>query len=167
METQNIVKLNLIDLNEVMGLIKVAISEMESSGIFQWDELYPDDKTITGDILSAAMFGIFKDLELAAIVVLDKNQSLEYSNIQWQSDKGNPLVMHRLCVHPKFQGQGMAKQLLKFSEQFAADNKYTSIRLDAYSGNPRALKMYENNGYQKKGIVTFRKGDFYCYEKTL
>lgn len=27
--------------------------------------------------------------------------------------------------------------------------------------------MYEKAGYRRIGIVTFRKGDFYCFEKEL
>jgi GNAT superfamily N-acetyltransferase len=164
---ENVFKINLQDINEVMCLIKEVISEMENNGISQWDNLYPDYKIIFEDIHTEAMFGIFKNLELAGIVVLDKDQSPEYSSVEWELKSGNPLVMHRLCVRPKFQGQGIAKQLLKFSEQFANNNGYTSIRLDAFSGNPSALNLYENNGYLKRGTVTFRKGNFYCYEKAI
>lgn len=164
---ENVLKINLQDINEVMCLIKEVISEMENNEISQWDDVYPDYKIIFDDIHTGAMFGIFKNLELAGIVVLDKNQSPEYSSVEWEFESGNPLVMHRLCVRPKFQRQGVAKQLLKFSEQFSDNNSYTSIRLDAFSGNPSALNLYENNGYLKRGMVTFRKGDFYCYEKAL
>lgn len=167
MKTENILKIKLQDVNEVMSLIKEAIVEMENQNINQWDEVYPDYNTVHTDIQSETMFGVFKNLELAGVVILDKNQSPEYANVQWELDNDSALVMHRLCVRPKFQGQGIAKQLLKFSEQFAIDNNQRSIRLDAFSGNPAALNLYENNDYIKKGLVTFRKGDFYCYEKIL
>nr|WP_068889526.1 GNAT family N-acetyltransferase [Pedobacter panaciterrae] len=167
MKTENILKIELQDVNEVMSLIKEAIDEMESRNIYQWDEVYPDYNTIITDIQAETMFGIFKNLELAGIVVLDKNQSPEYSSIKWESNIGIPLVMHRLCVRPKFQGQGIAKQLLRFSEQFAIDNSYKSIILDSFSRNHVALNLYENNGYMKKGKVTFRKGDFHCYQKIM
>ncbi|NRF39509.1 GNAT family N-acetyltransferase [Pedobacter foliorum] len=163
----NILKINLQDIDEVMCLIKEVIAEMENNEISQWDEVYPDYKGILGDIHAETMFGVFKNLELAGIVVLDKNQSPEYSSVNWELNNGSPLVMHRLCVHPKFQRQGVAKQLLKFSEQFAISSRCKSIRLDAFSGNPSALNLYANNGYLKRGMVTFRKGDFHCYEKIL
>ncbi|WP_448635242.1 GNAT family N-acetyltransferase [Pedobacter panaciterrae] len=158
MKAENILKIELRDVNDVMRLIKEAIVEMESQNIYQWDEVYPDYNTISADIQAETMFGVFKNLELAGFVVLDKDQSPEYSSIKWESNIGTPLVMHRLCVRPKFQGQGIAKQLLRFSEQFAIDNSYKSIILDSFSGNPLALNLYENNGYVKKGKVTFRKG---------
>lgn len=150
-----------------MSLIKEAIAEMENQNIYQWDDLYPDYNTLFVDIQTEAMFGVFSNRVLAGILVLDENQSPEYSSIKWESNNNSPLVMHRLCVRPKFHGQGIAKQLLRFSEQFAINNSYQSIILDAFSGNPAALNLYENNGYLKKGTVTFRKGDFYCYEKNI
>ncbi|RZJ78292.1 MAG: GNAT family N-acetyltransferase, partial [Chryseobacterium sp.] len=124
MELLKISKIEPQDLHEVMCLLKEAIAEMERFNIYQWDEVYPDQHTILADIQSEAMFGIFRNLELAAIVVLDENQSPEYSNISWEPNDCKTLVMHRLCVRPKFQGQGIAKQLLEFSEQFAILNNY-------------------------------------------
>lgn len=167
MKADDIVKIKLQGVNEVMGLIKEAIIEMESHDIYQWDEVYPDHDTILADIQTETMFGVYKSLELVGVVALDKNQSPEYSSIKWGSNDSSPLVMHRLCVRPKFQGQGIAKQLLRFSEQFAISHGYKSIILDAFSGNLSALKLYENDGYMKKGVVNFRKGAFYCYEKKV
>jgi len=167
MITENMLKIKLENVSEVMSLIKEAIAEMESHNIYQWDEVYPDYNTILTDIQAETMFGVFKNEELAGIVVLNKEQSPEYSSIKWESDNANPLVMHRLCVRPKFQRQGIAKLLLNFSEQLAVDSNCKSIRLDAFYGNQFALNLYGNNGYKKKGTVTFRKGDFYCYEKII
>ena len=42
-----------------------------------------------------------------------------------------------------------------------------TIRLDAFSLNPIALKMYEKLGYQRVGEVTWRKGLFYLFEKKI
>lgn len=167
MKAENIIKIELQHAHEVLCLIKEAIVEMERQNIYQWDDVYPDHNTIIADISSGGMFGVFKNGNLAGIVVLDKNQPPEYSTIKWESGASIPLVMHRLCVRPKFQGQGIAKQLLTFSEQFAINNSFNSIILDAFSGNPAAINLYENNGYLKKGAVAFRKGEFYCYKKLI
>ena len=61
----------------------------------------------------------------------------------------------------------MVNSYLKFAEQYAEINKYTSIRLDAFSKNNRSLNLYEKNKYEKVGEVKFRKGLFYCYEKYI
>jgi ribosomal protein S18 acetylase RimI-like enzyme len=58
---------------------------------------------------------------------------------------------------------------MDFAENYAIENNYTSIRLDAFSNNPRALRFYENRDYQRRGEVFFpgRELPFYCFEKIL
>jgi ribosomal protein S18 acetylase RimI-like enzyme len=65
------------------------------------------------------------------------------------------------------QGGGIARKLLKYADDFAVKNGYGTIRLDAFTQNERALRLYEKNGYEKVGSVLFRKGEFYCYEKKM
>ncbi|MCB2361714.1 nitroreductase family protein [Clostridium estertheticum] len=58
---------------------------------------------------------------------------------------------------------------LKSKRNDISENNYSCIRLDAYSGNETALKLYENFGYKKVGQVYFSWRDipFYCYEKNI
>ncbi|MOA35168.1 hypothetical protein D3C78_1565980 [compost metagenome] len=42
-----------------------------------------------------------------------------------------------------------------------------TIRLDAFSQNPYALRMYEKLHYRTVGEVQWRKGLFYLMEKKL
>jgi RimJ/RimL family protein N-acetyltransferase len=41
------------------------------------------------------------------------------------------------------------------------------MRLDAFSENPRALRVYDRDGYRRAGQVRLRKGTFICFEKAL
>lgn len=43
----------------------------------------------------------------------------------------------------------------------------SSIRLDAFTQNPYALKMYQSIVYHITGEVNFRKGRFYLMEKEI
>ena len=91
-------------------------------------------------------------------------QSPEYSQISWSTNGRRVLVVHRLSVHPKFQSKGIARRFMIFIEEFALRNKYSCIRLDAYSKNLAALRLYERMEYQRLGKVYF---PFYCFEKVL
>jgi ribosomal protein S18 acetylase RimI-like enzyme len=42
-----------------------------------------------------------------------------------------------------------------------------AIRLDAFTLNPYAVKMYIKLGFEKVGIANFRKGKFYLMEKKV
>jgi ribosomal protein S18 acetylase RimI-like enzyme len=58
---------------------------------------------------------------------------------------------------------------MDFAENYAAEKGFSSIRLDAYSGNSRALNLYERRGFRRVGqfFSPRRELPFYCYEKVL
>lgn len=164
----DIVKGNKQDLSSIVYLISECIKNMESQGIYQWNKFYPDSEIIENDIKNEECYILKDNAKCVAYVVLNQEQPLEYSQIRF-TDVENVLVIHRLCVHPEFQGKGLAKKILKFIEDYAIKNNYSCIRLDAYSGNEKALKLYENYGYKKVGQIYFPRRDipFYCYEKKI
>jgi ribosomal protein S18 acetylase RimI-like enzyme len=163
--TTKINKVNSTEIDQVMLLIKAAVTKMERDGIHQWDDDYPNTQIISEDIASSTLYGISADNCLAGIIVLNESLSPEYQSIPWTDKNGQPLVIHRLCIHPDFQGQGLAKKLVLFAENYARENKYSSIRLDAFINNKTALGLYDALNYRNRGRVTFRIGDFCCYEK--
>jgi ribosomal protein S18 acetylase RimI-like enzyme len=155
------------EIDSIMSLIKDAIQKMEKEGIHQWDEIYPSKEIFSDDIASGSLFAARMDNSIAGVIVLNDEQSREYSSLAWSDDQGKPLIMHRLCINPVFQGHGIAKKLVRFAENYGRKNNYSSIRLDAFINNKIAVGLYDSLDYQRRGIVQFRKGDFYCYEKVL
>jgi ribosomal protein S18 acetylase RimI-like enzyme len=159
--------INLREIDRVMSLISDAVKDMETKGIYQWDEIYPDKTVMLADIASNSLYTARLDNNIAGIIAVNEIQSFEYQSIPWSNNPGNPLIVHRLCVHPKYQGRGLAKLLMNFAETYAGENKYDSIRLDAFVDNKAAVRLYDSMNYENKGTVKFRKGSFYCYEKIL
>ena len=51
----------------------------------------------------------------------------------------------------------------------AISKGYTSIRLDAYTANTKAISMYERANYSTIGQIQypFRKHPYQCFEKML
>jgi ribosomal protein S18 acetylase RimI-like enzyme len=154
------------EIDQVMTLIKEAISEMERNGIHQWDEIYPDRTVMLNDVAAGQLYSTMSGNTITGVITLNEDQPSEYGSISW-NDEGRPLVVHRLCIDPEFQGQGLAKRLMEFAEDYARENNFTSIRLDAFPDNSRAVALYDSLNYQLLGTVRFRKGEFYCYEKVL
>jgi len=155
------------DLREVLDLIRACIQHMELQGIYQWDEVYPSPSVLEDDVRSHSLYAGLRDERLCGILALNEHQDPEYSAIDWVHTGGKVIVVHRLAVHPGFQRQGVGTRLMDFAEEYAAAQGYTSIRLDAFTLNPAAVALYERRGYRNAGVVTFRKGRFYCFEKAL
>jgi ribosomal protein S18 acetylase RimI-like enzyme len=52
-----------------------------------------------------------------------------------------------LCVHPQYRGKGISKELFELHKKVAIDNQCKQLFLEVIVGNDRAIKFYENMGY--------------------
>ena len=154
------------ELEIVYSLVQEAIRHMDYQGIPQWDDIYPSKAILTADIKNRQMHLIEVEGRVAGLIVINEDQSAEYAGVGWKHS-GRALVVHRLTIHPDYQRHKLASYLMDFAEEMAATENYDCIRLDAFTRNPAAFTLYESRGYRKAGIVRFRKGDFFCYEKKI
>jgi GNAT superfamily N-acetyltransferase len=164
-----IATLKIGDANKALNLFEACTKHMQSQNIFQWDERYPTYDIVIEDIRRQSSFGWFEEGRLDGVITLNEAQDQEYQGLDWTDVSGRILVIHRLAVSPERQRCGVGRRLMDFAEDFARDHGYSSIRLDAYTGNPRALRLYESRGYRNIGQVRFprRNMPFNCYEKIL
>ena len=164
----NINKATAQEIDSVMSLIRDAIQKMHNEGIHQWGEYYPTREIFLADIAASSLYTARIENSIAGIIVLDEEQASQYQSLTWVDKTGKVLVIHRLCVSPAFQGQGIAKKFMQFAEDYAHKNKYNSIRLDAFTKNKISVGLYDSLGYQSRGSVSFMAGTMsYCYEKVL
>lgn len=91
----------------------------------------------------------------------------EYNNVNWSCTDETAYVLHRFCVSPSFQNRGIGKKVLIHVEEQIKNMGYESVRLDVFSKNPFAQKLYRTNGYEVRGYVDWRKGRFDLMEKKL
>ena len=160
----------LQDIDNIMLLTKQCARYMISKGIYQWNEHYPTPNAFINDVNRNELYVLEIDHKLIGTVVLSNYMDKEYFPIEWLTENTNNLYLHRLAVHPDFQGNGYAQQLMAFTEKFGIDNNYASIRLDTFSQNKRNQKFYELRGYKRLGDIYFPKQSkypFYCYELVL
>lgn len=153
----------------VMEMVTRCIAHMRANGIDQWDRVYPARADIDADAAAGNLFVAREGPTPVGMIVLNEEQAPEYAPLAWSLADPRPLVIHRLCVRPDWQGQGIAHRLMDFAEDYAARNGYRSVRLDTYLGNPRALALYRNRGYREAGMARFprRSRPFICCEKVL
>jgi len=155
------------DLPEVLALFQAATKHMDEHGIPQWDEIYPNRDVLGSDIALGELTVGRIDGKAACVFVLSERYDEEYAQGRWRFPDSRFCVLHRLCVHPAFQNRRVAARAMDFIEAALKSDGVESVRLDAFSLNPYALRLYESRGYEKAGEVTFRKGLFYLFEKKL
>ena len=154
------------DMPAVYAIYREAIDTMNANGIPQWDELYPTPAILDADLARGELYVAQTDAGVAAAVVLNTQCDPAYDTVAWEG--GEPFSsVPRLCVSPGAQGAGVGRGLMAAVEAWAKQRGYADIRLDAFSQNPHALRMYAGLGYVKRGEALWRKGLFYLLEKQL
>ena len=155
------------DTDEIMQLIAAAVCEMERLQIHQWDAVYPARDVIAEDIRRQTMQVGIADGRIAVIYVLNQDCDEQYAKGDWTYRGDDFAVLHRLCVHPAFQRQGAAGDTMIHMEDNLRQRGVRAVRLDVYSENPYALRLYRHHGYRETGTADWRKGRFLLMEKLL
>ena len=155
------------DLGDIEQIYFDAVSNMIQNNIFQWDELYPTHQIIAQDILNKELYFGSVNGKTASAFVLNQSFDEAYQAGKWQYPEAAFYVLHRLCVAPAFQNSGVATMTMNYLESLLRDRKIECLRLDVFSHNPTAIRLYERLGYEKTGVVLFRKGSFFLMEKKL
>ena len=161
---------NIDEIHEIISVTKACANHMIANNIFQWNEEYPSQKAFENDIERNELYVLIIKNEIVGTLVITSVIDDEYIPVKWLTPSKNNIYVHRLSIHPDYQGKGFAQQLMDFAEKFAIENHYSSIRLDTFSKNPRNQKFYELRNYIKTGIIYFpnqSSAPFYCYEKVL
>jgi len=158
------------DLEQLLSIVKSCGQNLIEQGIFQWNEEYPKREDLLEDIELQELWKLEDQNSIIGLMVLTENEDAEYQDVKWLTKNHKNLYIHRLAVHPKFQGKGYAQKLMDFAENYALENGYNSIRLDTFSQNKRNQQFYEQRNYIKLESIYFPKQSefpFYCYEKIM
>lgn len=155
------------DIDDVVKLVKAAIVQMEADGIYQWDDIYPAKEDFINDIEKKSLYLAIDSKKLAAIYVISAESDEAYKNAAWENNDESAYILHRFCVSPDYQNKGIGKEVLAHIETQIYEMGYKSIRLDAFTENPYAQRLYRKSGYIVRGYADWRKGRFELMEKKI
>ena len=153
------------DIEEICSIVHDVVGVMERDNIFQWDYLYPDKGDFQEDIRKSQLYVGSVNGQIAVMYTLNQECDKEYENGKWKYKDEPFYIVHRLCVNPAFQNKGIAKSTLLYSEKQLKEMSIHVIRLDVFSDNPFALRLYNSLGYSQVGHADWRKGKFFLMEK--
>ncbi len=155
------------DARELVTLTKACVARMRSQGIDQWDEFYPDQSVIARDIAEETLRVVRLGGRIIACLTLDEQMDPLWKDLAWSSSSGKICAIHRVMVHPDHQALGLAGRLMAQAEAMARSLGFQAVRLDCFTLNPGALRLYEKLGYRRTGVALMRKGEFAGFEKLL
>ena len=157
------------DLGNIMLMYKSCVAGMLKNSIDQWDATYPNAGVIMEDLIAQTYFVAIENDIIIAGINIDQNQDDTYLALDWEDKKNQFLVVHRLAVKVEFWNDGIGKSLMLFTENLVIEKGLNSIRLDTYSGNPKAMEFYKRLGYRELGSINLKpnKNEYYCFEKII
>ena len=162
-------KANKADLDNIMLMYKSCVKGMLANNIDQWDATYPNTEVIMADLIAQTYFVVIENEIIIAGINIDQNQDKPYLEINWKDKFDSFLVVHRLGVKEEFWNDGIGKSLMLFTENLVTKKGLNSIRLDTYSGNPKAMEFYRRLGYSELGTIDLKpeKDKYHCFEKII
>ncbi|MBN1416810.1 MAG: GNAT family N-acetyltransferase [Bacteroidales bacterium] len=157
------------DLIEILYLLRICILDMNENGLKHWNSVYPGPDIICDDLTKRSIFLVKEKGVCKGMVTLDSVEPEEYKNIEWTTPARKPLFLHRLAVHPNWQGQGIARMLLNFAEEYAQKNGYDALRIDVYSTSTHAKNLCKKQMFNEAGnyFSVFQQQPFVCYDKKV
>lgn len=160
----------ILEIPDILAITRACTAHMLQNCIYQWNEAYPSRAVLEKDIARKELFVLEEDKILKGLVAISTWMDAEYADVDWLTPTSTHSYIHRLAVHPHYQGKGHAGRLMDFAEAYSRDNRFVSVRLDTFSQNRRNQIFYEKRGYQKLGDIYFPKQSdhpFHCYELVL
>ncbi|MDC6365213.1 MULTISPECIES: GNAT family N-acetyltransferase [Flavobacteriaceae] len=160
----------LSEIKDILDITKACALKMQENGIYQWNEHYPTAAPFKKDLEREELYVKVQQEQVIGSITVSTEMDEEYIPIQWLTPNGKSIYIHRLCVHPKYQGMGFAQEMMDFAEDYSKKRNCISVRLDTFSQNKRNQRFYEQRGYQKLEDIYFPKQSehpFHCYELVL
>ena len=158
---------------EILKLYKIQLGRE----FCPWDDSYPGMKEIEFDLGRESLFVMIdgqeinsdagsKEDRIIAAISIDDDPQVERLDC-WSHKLAPGAELSRLAVHPDFQNQKIARQMLVFGMEELARREYKSVHFLVNKLNVKALRSYAVFGFDTVGECSLFGQPFLCYEKSL
>lgn len=157
------------DLPAMMAVISDAQRALQAQGVDQWQNGYPNEAALSGDIAAGGAYVLLRDGLLIGTMALLPGPEPTYQVIdgRWLT-KGPYFVIHRLAVHSRFKGAGAAARMLEEAEKRCLREGIPSLRVDTHHDNQPMRRFLEKNGFLPCGEIRLDDGaPRLAFEKAL
>ena len=155
------------DIDPLMEITRRCIQNLDSNGVYQWDEIYPSRADFHEDIAVQSLYvisAVSRD-SITGCICINETEYPGYENAEWAGF--DFFIIHKMIIDPMFENRGYGKFAMDYAEQITRSLGKDSTRLDCFQKNIRANRFYQGLGYIRRGETLFRKGMFNLYEKMI
>jgi ribosomal protein S18 acetylase RimI-like enzyme len=164
-----IIQAKQADIIEILYLLRVCILDMNEKGLKHWNSAFPGAEMIQQNLDNGSIYLAKEKGVCKGMVTLNEHEPEDYKQLNFQSNSQKPLYLQNMAVHPKWQGMGIAKLMVEFSQKLAKEKEFDCIRLDVFKPSDNARQLYEKQLFKEIATfhTTYQKIPFVCYEKKL
>ena len=164
------------DFNRLKTFYRDAILHTENIGTYakQVYGQHPTDEMIFKHINECNMYFCEKDGSIISTAAVTPCQGEDYHNTKWSitAADNEVSVVHILCVEPKLQKQGIARETMRKIIEMSRKTGKKAVRLDALSCNIPAHRLYYLLSFEKRGQQRWYANnvgwtDFFLFELVL
>ena len=162
-------KASSYDLIDILFLLKQCTLDMNMKGFKQWNSANPSPDLIKEDIEKGTLYLFIDNAIVKGMINLSDEIPEEYNQISWKNSADKILYIKRFAIHPYWKQSDISNKLMEFAEQYAKDNNFKGIRLDALDSYPADEKFFTDRKYEHAGNFhsDFQKIPYACFEKNL
>lgn len=156
------------DLSRLLAIKTDAVAYMHAHGNDQWDADYPDEASFRQGIEKAYIHVLEIDDKVEGMIGIMDYSDEEYGQVTWSSE-GKEISIHRVALSVDVLGKGYGRYLLNYGIKVAKERNIAIIKLDTYSKNKSAQKLFVAMGFHFVGDIHFpqRPLPYHCYEMVL
>lgn len=164
------------DFDRLKAFYRDAILHTENIGIYaKWVYgQHPTDEMIFKYISEGNMYFCEKDGSIISAAAVTPCQGEDYHNTKQSitAADNEVSVVHILCVEPKLQKQGIARETMRNIIEMSRKTGKKAVRLDALSCNIPAHRLYYLLSFEKRGQQRWYANnvgwtDFFLFELVL
>lgn len=160
------------DLPEVMRIIADAQADFRARGIDQWQNGYPNEQSIRGDIERGESYVVTRGEQIVATAMItfapDPNYAVIYDGEWLLAAPKSYATIHRISVDLAERGQGIAEWIVGQTERMCRKRGVDSLRIDTHRDNRSMQRVAEKNGMTLCGIIHLADGaERLAYEKIM
>lgn len=144
----------MADLDAIMQIINDAKAFLKESGSTQWQEGYPDEEAIIGDLKERNGFVLRTEGQVAAYAAVT-GQDPNYAVIDgaWANVTAPYAAIHRIAISSSFRGQHLAGQFLNQLIALGLSRGIRNFRVDTGKANAAMQHLASSHGFQLRGII--------------
>ncbi|MFT4611585.1 MAG: ribosomal protein S18 acetylase RimI-like enzyme [Glaciecola sp.] len=134
------------DIDTIFDLYKIATDFQKKKSVVTWPDF--DRALVAKEISEKRQWKIVIDNKIACVWATTENDPQI-----WQKRNDDPAIyIHRISTNPDFRGQGLVKDIVKWSRVFAKENNKRYVRMDTVGENMGLINHYKKCGFDFLGL---------------